>query len=138
MSQHSKLMDGNRRERWLREIWEEDWSHLRIIVLFLRKLMEKAMDLHELSRFRSLLKFSLILLTRSGHLQELALPLKALFMRKKDIDFLKVADSLRKVISSEINMKEYRKIDNILGNKRKSLSWGFKLEGFAKVVNNSF
>lgn len=61
-----------------------------------------------------------------------------MMLKKKDVDFLHIADNLMKLVSDEINPSEYKKIDRILCGKRKSLSMGLNIGGFARVVDKTF
>jgi hypothetical protein len=61
-----------------------------------------------------------------------------MMMKNKELNLLRIADSLRKIVLEEVNHNEYKKIDRILCNKRKSLSMGLNLDGLAKIVNSSF
>ena len=76
-------------------------------------------------------KYSVIFYLRSGHLQELGLPLKVMVQKKKVLDQLKIADSLKKVVLEEIDVNQYKKIDKILPESNK-----VKLENILKIYLN--
>jgi hypothetical protein len=61
-----------------------------------------------------------------------------MMLKKKDVDFLQIADSLLKIVGDEIDTSEYKKIDRILCGKRKSLSMGLNLDCFGKIVDKTF
>lgn len=138
MSKELLAFNPTNKQNWTSEIWKQDWSCLRLLILFFRKIFQKILQLNELSKIRSILPFALATLIKSGHFDELALPIQIMMLKKKDVDFVQIADNLLKLVVDEINPSEYKKIDRILCGRRKSLSMGFNLDGLARTVDRTF
>lgn len=89
---------------WIKNSWEDGWIPIKLMVLFINKIFKTVLDLNQTSKIRSFLKFSLIFLIRTGHLNELTQPLKFALNKKHPLNLLQIIDSIKKIQLSEVNI----------------------------------
>jgi hypothetical protein len=53
------------------------------MIIILRKMLTQSLSLNELSRVKTILKFAITVYIKSGHLDELSIPIKILMRKKK-------------------------------------------------------